>query len=1022
MPKLSVIVAAPRREGLSETLASLSAHLPEETEVLCMLPAGADRAGIPEDVRILSAEGDLWSAGLSEAQGDYVQFLRAGDTVPAYALAAALHKAETYRVDCLRGSCLPLSGEDTFLDLPEYTLSAVDAGSFHLPLGVDEGSPLPSLAAAPQAWLYRRDFLRAGRLSPADGEAVFSRRTLCRSACTVLVRDMLAVVPLPEAQSLAEQLEAVRSVEAALVADGTAPEVTESIVRQALEGLFAAFAPLRPAELEQFVRSYDGVCGDDIERLWRAARSAPPESKPEPKRRPLRRSACETPKVSVVLPIYNVEEYLNQALHSLSVQTLEETEFLCVNDGSTDGSMTVLQEYAAMDGRFRILDGPNGGYGKAMNRGMDAARGEYIGILEPDDFVSPRMYQLLYRAAHPEELDFVKSDYYRFYVSPKGVLEERKMKVGADENWYDRIVDPGEELGAFHLAMKTWNGIYRRSFLEQYGIRHHETPGASYQDNGFWFQTMCRARRVKFIRNAHYHYRQDNPNSSINNTAKLYCMTEEYQFILDWLEREGLAERFGGVYQAKKFHNFSTTYRRIAEEYRLEYLHHICDQFRPAAEAGLLREDCFDPLFWKQLHEIMVDPDGYYEKIRVSAILPVYNCEAYLSQCLDSLLERNDQKIEVICVDDGSTDGSLDILRAYEARDSRVRVLTQQNAGAGAARNRGMTVARGEYLAFPDADDFFDPEMLRKAYNKAYVEDSDIVVFRSREYYEDSDRFVGMRSNIREEYLPERTPFAAADVEENLFRLFVGWAWDKLFRRSFVERNGLRFQEQRTTNDLLFTYSAVVKAERISTMNSVLAYHRKSGASLSVTREQSWDCFYKALLALRQQLRDWNLYDRFEQDFVNYALHFSLWNLSTLRGDAYFKLYDRLTGGWLGELGVTGRAKRYFYDPEQYDRLGQLFARSAEDFLFDRLDETAGMLEDTKRERNRTERRAQSLERQLEQQREQHREQTAEMKRLQKELRRQQRAAKAIKTSPIWKAGKAVTWLPRKLCLIKPEK
>ena len=1004
MPKLSVIIAVSQRDQLSKTLAELSSHLPEGTELLCVFPADAETEGISgEHVRILSAGGDLWSAGLAEARGDYVQFLRSGDIVPEFALAAALSKAERYGADCLRGSFLPLKGERTVLDLPEFTLSAVNPGSFHLPLSVRAESPLLSLAPAPQAWLFRRAFLTEGQLSPDEGEKRFYWRSLCRSASTVLVRDMLAAAAPEPPKALAERMQAVQAVESALIADGVGRETVSVILRHELEVLFAHFAPEKPGELRSFIRDYHGVCNDDIETLWRTACRSVSEEEPQaPREFPLRREVCKKVKVSVVLPIYNVEEYLNQALYSLSVQTLQEMEFLCVNDGSTDGSMTIMKEYAALDGRFRILDGPNGGYGKAMNRGLDAATGEYLGILEPDDYVSPGMYRRLYRVASQENLDFVKSNYFRFHVTSDGIARQKRMRVSLDERWYDRVVDPSEELGAFHLAMKTWNGIYRRSFLNNHHIRHHETPGASYQDNGFWFQTMCRARRVKFLQTAFYHYRQDNPNSSINNTAKLYCMTEEYQFILNWLNREGLAERFGGVYQAKKFHNFSTTYRRIAEEYRREYLHHICDQFRPADEAGLLREECFDPLFWKQLHEIMADPDAFYEKIRVSVILPVYNCERYLRPCLDSILEHNDQRIEVICVDDGSTDGSPAILADYGAKDSRVRVLTQKNAGAGAARNLGMSEARGEYLSFLDADDFFDPEMLRKAYNKAYLEESDIVVFRSQEYYEDTGRFIGMRSNIREEYLPEQQPFAGVDVPENIFRLFVGWAWDKLFRADFVRANGLKFQEQRTTNDLLFTYSAVVKAERISTMNNILAYHRKASGSLSVTREQSWDCFYKALLALRQQLRDWNLYDRFERDFVNYSLHFSLWQLTTVRGDAYYKLYDKLAQEWLDELGVTGQDKRYFYAPEQYDTLQHLLTVSAGDFLFDRLDETALTLEDVKRERNHLQRQNAA------QQRTQ-----AEQKDQLASLRRQ---LKEAKESSIRKAVRAVTRLPRKVC------
>lgn len=117
-------------------------------------------------------------------------------------------------------------------------------------------------------------------------------------------------------------------------------------------------------------------------------------------------------------------------------------------------------------------------------------------------------------------------------------------------------------------------------------------------------------------------------------------------------------------------------------------------------------EELFGPAFWKQINEILADPEAYYAKVRVSVIIPVYNAEKYIRQCLDSLLVQNNQRIEVICVDDGSTDNSLAILKEYEEAHQEVKVITQKNAGAGAARNNGMKYATGEYLSFLDADEF----------------------------------------------------------------------------------------------------------------------------------------------------------------------------------------------------------------------------------------------------------------------------------------------------------------------------
>ena len=208
-------------------------------------------------------------------------------------------------------------------------------------------------------------------------------------------------------------------------------------------------------------------------------------------------------------------------------------EFICVNDGSTDGSMAIIKEYASLDKRFRIIDKPNSGYGHSMNKGIDAARGQYLGILEPDDFVPSSMFRALYRIASRNNLDFVKADFYRFTVNEDGSLRKRRFSLTDKQEYYNCLIDPSENIETFKFIMNTWSGIYSLDFLNKYHIRHNETPGASYQDNGFWFQTFCRAKRAWFVNKPYYMNRRDNPNSSMFNRQKVYCVTEEYRYIWD---------------------------------------------------------------------------------------------------------------------------------------------------------------------------------------------------------------------------------------------------------------------------------------------------------------------------------------------------------------------------------------------------------------------------------------------------------------------------------------------------------
>ncbi len=314
--------------------------------------------------------------------------------------------------------------------------------------------------------------------------------------------------------------------------------------------------------------------------------------------------------------------------------------------------------------------------------------------------------------------------------------------------------------------------------------------------------------------------------------------------------------------------------------------------------------------------------------IKVSVIIPVYNVEKYLRQCLDSVARQTLTDIEVICVDDGSTDSSFDIISEYAEKDSRFIAIRQKNGGAGAARNNGLDRARGKYLSFLDSDDFFDEKMLEEAYTCAEKYSADFVVFRSDQYHEDTNEFKNVNWTLRYAEVPPYQPFGRRAMTDNIFKVFVGWAWDKLYNREFVINNKLRFQEQRTSNDMLFVFSAVAIAKKIAYVekDKILAHQRRNNKdSLSNTREKSWDCFYKALLALRERLDNEGIYKELEKDYINYALHFSLWNLNTLAPPTYDKLFNKLKDEWWKELGVAGKDKSYFYNKKEFEQYEKLF-------------------------------------------------------------------------------------------------
>lgn len=305
--------------------------------------------------------------------------------------------------------------------------------------------------------------------------------------------------------------------------------------------------------------------------------------------------------------------------------------------------------------------------------------------------------------------------------------------------------------------------------------------------------------------------------------------------------------------------------------------------------------------------------------IKVSVIIPVYNVEKYLEECLDSIINQTLKEIEIICIDDGSTDSSLNVLENYKKKDKRIIVLQQQNLGAGAARNKGLDLARGKYLSFLDADDFFELTMLEKAYNKCEMDNAEICVFRSMEFDNKSKKSQLIPWTIRKRFLPSNIPFSSKKAAKYIFQVFNGWAWDKLYNRKFIQFNKLEFQEIRTTNDAYFVFMANVLADKITILNDILAYHRvNTKTSLSVTREKSWDCCYKAIVAIKRNLIKQDLYNVFKQSYINWALHFCIWNACTLKGNSKKYLLNALSEKYFEELGFKNYLSDFYYDKNEY--------------------------------------------------------------------------------------------------------
>lgn len=243
------------------------------------------------------------------------------------------------------------------------------------------------------------------------------------------------------------------------------------------------------------------------------------------------------PKLSVIVPVYGVENYLKEAVDSLLNQTLQDIEILLIDDGGKDNCPKMVDEFAKLDSRIKPIHKPNGGYGNTCNMGLDMATGEYIAILEPDDFVEPQMYEDLYNIAKNFDSDIVKSPFFH------NIQTEFKKHV-YEAGWQDFIPEDKsftlKEYPYFlYYHPSVWSAIYKKEFLDRNNIRFIEAPGAGWTDNPFQVQTMCLAEKINYTSKPYYYWRRINL-YECNDLKDFMLPFKRSNEIHQWLEKNNI--------------------------------------------------------------------------------------------------------------------------------------------------------------------------------------------------------------------------------------------------------------------------------------------------------------------------------------------------------------------------------------------------------------------------------------------------------------------------------------------------
>ncbi len=643
------------------------------------------------------------------------------------------------------------------------------------------------------------------------------------------------------------------------------------------------------------------------------------------------------PLVSVLVPIYNVEKYLEQCLFSLTNQTLKDIEIICLNDGSTDSSLEIVKRYAKDDPRFVIINKPNSGYGDSMNKGLEKATGEYVGILESDDFIEPEAFEHLYNLAKENHAEVARANYFHYLGG-----ENTKQYV-IDRLSLDRVIDPRIEQYMFYQAPAIWSAIYKRDFLNKNNIRFLPTPGASYQDTSFNFKVWACCRKAVFTDNAYFHYRLDNESSSVNNPGKVFCVCDEYAEIERYLKEHNLFDELKQVMYVCKWGAYVWNIDRLAPKLAKQFIERMREEYanveldrsyfndiqwqsmqnilHHSATTYLLKHNLkkqrlnlkikfsnfnkrLRPAYRRQI-AIMAQTDMIAEQLnyirnslkepksttlntgtaQISIIVTTYNDEKYIERCLSSLVKQTFHDIDIIVVDDASSDDTVKKIKDYMKDDSRIKLIAlDKNGGVSNARNRALKKVKTPYIMFCDGDDYYAPTMCAEMYTAITEKKADLATCRISIIYK---AHFEMRESDDVYYQHHFSGHRLA-TPEVLFTLDSS-VCNKIFRYKLIEKYHLSFPDGTTIGeDAYFAFAyGVMSRDVVFVDHPLYLYTRREDSAMSTHWKKKAYVDYsidhvKICIQLHKFLKENNLFDEkyytfFWQFFCEYVVSAHRW-------------------------------------------------------------------------------------------------------------------------------------------------
>lgn len=551
-------------------------------------------------------------------------------------------------------------------------------------------------------------------------------------------------------------------------------------------------------------------------------------------------------KISIIIPIYNMEKYLAECLETVINQTLKEIEIICVNDGSQDDSLAIIKKYIEMDNRIVLIDQENLGVATARNNAMNIAKGEFICFMDPDDwYPESDILETLYFTAKEHNVNICGGSFSEYY--PNGdVITDFK----GEKSKYKFEKDMLMFYNQYQFEFGYHRFVYKTEFLRKYNI---EFPlYARFQDPPFFINAMVHAKKFFSISKITYAYRVGNFKT------------------IQWTERKasdllkGLIDnlRLSNEYGLNELHRL--TAKRLAVNYKdifINVIHELTDtksflslirNAENSANYEVLKKDGIGEkyreflktlyyLLWtsetkeaniNEKNDLIREPEVIKEPdiVKVSIIVPFYNDEKYVSDCLESLRDQTMKELQIICVNDGSQDNSRNIVEEFSKYDERIEIVDKENGGLSSARNAGISRAKGKYLMFLDSDDYLDLDSIRYLYTVAESEDTDIVDFDAVSFFEtreDEEKnrnyksFYVRKCNNNEVRLGEE--YFIECIQNNDFK---PPAWLHFMKTSFLRDNQITFYDGILHEDNLFSMQSLLLASRVKYVNKKYYYRR----------------------------------------------------------------------------------------------------------------------------------------------------------------------------------------------------